>query len=97
MTKHDLPAAIATVERELEAARKQLPDWDPRDYSRDFFAKRTKVMTALAARLEQEVGAKITDRYDGARCRIGGFSSSSTMGIESAVVNWLYAARKRAA
>lgn len=97
MSKQDLPATIAIVDRELAAANREIPDWDPKGYSRDWFAKRKEAMTALAARLEQMVGAKIVDQYDGARCRIAGISSSSTTGIQGAVQNWLTAARKRVA
>lgn len=92
-----LSDTITVVERAFEAAKNAVPDWDPHDYSRDFFAKQREAMSSLAAHLEQTVGANISVRYDGARCRIAGIASSSTTGIQGAVQNWLVAARKRAA
>lgn len=92
----DLPSLIAIVELEFANAEKAIPDWDPHDYQRDYFAKQREAMTALAVTLETRAGAKIVERYDGARCRIAGISASSTGGIRQAVRNWLTAARKRA-
>jgi hypothetical protein len=92
-----LPDVIAIVERELAAAKAETADFDRTAYRPDFFARRREAMNALAARLHEEVGAKIVDRYDGARCRIAGFASSSTGGVQGAIQNWLTAARKRVA
>lgn len=91
----ELSEAIAFVEAELavvtERAAQRMGD-DPANWH----ARRRVEMTALAARIEVRFHARISDRYDGARVRLLGISSTSTMGLAGALRNWLNAARAKA-
>lgn len=90
-----LPEALRIVTAELavaEAAAGSCAD-DPLG----FHARRREEMERLAARLEEKVAARITDRWDGARVRICGIASTSTTGISGALHNWIAAATKREA
>ncbi len=51
----------------------------------------------VARRLEEEVGARFRDRWDGAAVRISGIRSTSTTGVAGALRNWLKAARRKIA
>lgn len=89
----DLNRIILLVESELQQAEKSAGNWsdDPSSYHR----KHRAAMAVVAASLTESVGAKINDRWDGAKVRIAGISASSTSGIRGALQNWLVGARKR--
>lgn len=59
-----------------------------------FHARHREVMAGLAAQLCADLGARITDRYDGCRVKLAGITASSTSGIASALRNWIKAAKK---
>lgn len=84
---------IEVVERELAAATAGLGTYG--DDPRSFHTRHRAAMEGLAAILAEKVGARITSRWDGARVRIGGVSSTSTGGISGALHNWIVAAKKR--
>jgi hypothetical protein len=89
-----LVEAITTV-RELlvaaEAAAGRYSD-DPSTWHR----RHKDAMQALARRVEQDFAAKVTDRWDAARVRMMGITSTSTSGIGGAIHNWIAAAEKKA-
>lgn len=89
----DLSATIRTVETALAEVERGLGNYadDPNGYHRRMAA----AMKQLARNLGQQVGATVTDRFDGARVRIAGIASTSTSGLNGAFHNWLTAARKR--
>ena len=61
-----------------------------------FHQRHRTQMEALAKRLTAQFGARCNDRWDGARVRLHGITSTSTTGIAGALRNWLRAAKNRA-
>lgn len=89
----DLKETIAFVDRNLAAYEKGAGTYkdDPAGWH-----KRHRVqMRNLADRLRVVFGARITERGDLTRVRLGGVAASSTGGMASALRNWLAAARKK--
>ena len=88
-----LAEAIRIVTRELDAAEAEAGSYaaDPANYH----ARHRAAIERCAARLAATVGARTTNRWDGARVRILGITSSSTIGTGGALRNWLAAARRR--
>lgn len=89
----ELSDTIAFVEEGLEDAERSAGTYadDPTGYH----ARHHAAMKALSVNLARQTGATINDRWDGARVRILGITSSSTTGIAGALRNWLAAARRK--
>lgn len=83
-------AVVAPALAEAEAAVGRYAD-DPRGFHR----RHRDAMEALSARLSSQLGARIANRWDGARVRIAGVAASSTSGLAGALHNWVKAAKKR--
>lgn len=90
----ELSSILATVDARLRAAEAACGSFA--DDPENFHARHRAAMAGLAEQLAADVGARITERWDGARVRIGGISSSSTSGLGGALRNWIVAARRRA-
>jgi hypothetical protein len=86
---------IRTVERELSALDRALGPLDYGDIS-GWHRRRAAETTAMCERLAQSTGARVTERWDGARVRIDGIAATSTTGAASALRNWLKKAKERA-
>lgn len=91
----DLKSALLKVERTLAAARAELDALGLAPTDRAYWPGRRKIMDRCAAALTAELGARITDKYDGCRVRIAGLASSGTSGLQGALQNWITAARRR--
>lgn len=89
------PLLVDDIEDRLGSAKRRAGKYS--DDPRGWHARHHTEMQQLAARLTGELGARITDKWNGARVRIGGVTASSTTGIAGALRNWITAARKRLA
>lgn len=86
--------AIAFVEAGLADAEREAGSYA--DDPDNFHARHRIAMEALAHRVIMQFGGRISTRWDGARVRIAGISSTSTGGLGGAFHNWLTAARRKA-
>ena len=91
----NLAAIIETVETGLKSVDAACGTY--RDDPSGWHQRHRAALGELAAQLTETVGAKVNDRWDGAKVRIAGISSSSTSGLGGALSNWLAAARKKGA
>ena len=91
----ELSALADRVEVLLKSAQDLVQDKDP--YSAVARAERSTAMASLKIVIEGELKAKINPTHDACRIRIAGVSTSCTAGFESAVRNWINAARRKAA
>lgn len=89
----ELEQAIDTVEAELEMAERQCGTYA--DDPNNWHARWRVAMHASAERLTDTLGARIDNKWDGARVRICGITATATTGVAGALRNWLIAARKR--
>lgn len=90
----DLPSAVRIVRAGIGEAERASGPYP----GSDAFAwqdRRREAMTALGESLARQLDARITVRWDSARVRICGISSSSTCGLAGALQNWLVAAEHR--
>lgn len=90
-----LAEAMRIVSDELAAAEAEVGPYA--DNPRGRHELHRAAMVRLAASLSDKLGARCSDRWDGARVRINGVTSTSTMGLANALRNWLVAATKREA
>lgn len=89
----DLKATIEHVEQRLTGA--ELVAGNYRNDPEGWHSKHRLEMQRLAEKLQNFLGAKITERGDLTRVSLGGITASSTGGMASALRNWLAAARKK--
>lgn len=89
-----LPAVIADVEARLAAVEQEMGPYDHTD--RTWHDRHRRALRLHADILAATFGAKISDRWNGARVSILGIASTSTSGLHGALTNWLAAARRRA-
>jgi len=87
------PLLVDDIEDRLASAKHRAGRYS--DDPRGWHARHRAEMEQLANRLTSDFDAKISDKWNGARVRIGGVTASSTSGIAGALDNWLRAARSR--
>ena len=85
---------IRIVERELATLARTLGPFDHADISGGH-RRRQAETDAMCERIATRTGARITERYDGARVRIDGIAATSTSGAAAALRNWLKKAKER--
>ena len=93
-TTADLPALIAEVRRLLDGVEAEAGGYDPDD-PLGFHTRHRAASAAVAKRLMEDHGARISDRWDGARINLGGITATSTIGVAGALQNWLAAAARK--
>jgi hypothetical protein len=93
-----LSVALEEVEKAVAAAKEEIGRPEPgAGHDRAWFDRHRAVMTRVAADLTERLGARITDRWDGAKVKIAGVSSTCTGGLGGALSNWVTAARRKLA
>lgn len=92
--KIPLAEAAKIVRTELHAAKAKIGPFSYREIP-SWHDRHRAAMDELSTLLARKVGARITDRWNGARVRINGIVATSTSGVEGALQNWLAAAGKR--
>lgn len=63
----------------------------------DYRERRNLIHAVLITQLQDRIQARIDPRHDACRVRIAGLVATSTTGVESALRNWIAAARRKAA
>lgn len=85
---------IRVVEHELAELDRALGPLDYSDIS-GWHRRRLAETTAMCERIAKATGARITERWDGARVRIAGMGATSTVGAAAALRNWLKKAKSQ--
>ena len=98
MTKQPDPEQLRAAAVYLRAQLNVLPriNVEDGDVMRQHH-RREQAAELLGQHLRAEYGARISDRWDGARISMLGVTSTSTSGLPGAMTNWCAAADKRAA
>ena len=77
----------------IRERQRALPSCDAEEADRK--ARRAAIETMAAEIIATLPKARITERWDGAVVSILGVRSTSTMGVNAALSNWIAAARRR--
>lgn len=88
-----LKEALAEVERALKVAEVQIGPREADD--REWWKRHRAVMDRVAENLSARLGARISDRWDGARVRLAGVTATCTAGLSGALQNWMRAAERK--